>query len=85
MADDVSGFDYTRHAEAMLQERAIERSWVELTVRDPEALESDATRPNIMSAFRRISERGGRLLRVVYAQGINSVRIVTAFFDRRRR
>jgi hypothetical protein len=85
MTNDVSDFEYTKHAEAMVVERAIDRSWVEQTIREPEALETDPTRPQAMSAFRRIPERGGRFLRVVYVQGVDKVRIVTAFFDRRHR
>jgi hypothetical protein len=76
---------YTQHAESMLRERAIERHWVELTVNEPEAVEPDPARPGIVRAFRRIPERGGRFLRVVYVTGVTPLRIITAFFDRNRR
>jgi hypothetical protein len=69
----------------MLVERNIERSWVELTVTDPESIERDAKRPHVLRAFRRIPERGDRWLRVAYARAGSSVKIVTVFFDRGHR
>jgi len=76
---------YTRHAEEMLVERGINRGWVELTVRNPEIIEPDPVRSRVLRAFRRIPERSGRFLRVVYVQEDEIPRIVTAFFDRKRR
>jgi hypothetical protein len=73
---------FTRHADDMLAERKIERTWVELTVRDPETLEGDPGRPNLLRAYRRVPERGGLWLRVVYEPVEDFMRIVTAFFDR---
>jgi hypothetical protein len=79
------GLHFTRHAEQMLAERNIERQWIENTIRNPEAIEPDPTRPGVFSAFRSIPERGGRVLRVVYAAAGTTVRIITAYFDRTRR
>ena len=76
---------FTRHAEDMLFERGIDRAWVEATIRSPETLEPDAERPGVLRAFRRVSERGGRMLRVVYAPTGDSLRVLTVFFDRKRR
>jgi hypothetical protein len=68
----------------MLVERKIEASWVELAIREPEAVEPDPLRPGVLLAFRRVPERGGRFLRVVYVQDSNLIRVLTAFFDRNR-
>ena len=76
---------FTRHAEDMLVERSIDRSWVELTVREPELVERDPSRPDTVRAYRRIPERDSRVLRVAYIQSDESLRIVTVFFDRNQR
>jgi hypothetical protein len=75
---------FTQHAEQMLVERRIDRAWVEATIRNPDALEADPTRPGVFRAFGRIAERDGRFLRVVYAPG-ETIRILTVFFDRKRK
>jgi hypothetical protein len=75
----------TGHAEDMLIERRIDRSWVEETIRNPEALEDDPAQAGAFRAFRRIPERDGRYLRVAYVQENEKVRVLTAFFDRGRR
>ena len=74
---------FTRHAEEMLVERNIERAWIESTIASPDSVEADPKRPEVVRAYRRIPECGGRFLRVVYALAGDSVRIITAFFDRR--
>jgi hypothetical protein len=75
----------TRHAEAMLTEREIEREWVDRTIHQPDEVSADSTRENVFRAFRSIPERSGRVLRVVYSQGESEIRVITAFFDRARR
>ena len=75
----------SRHAEDMLVERRLEREWIEKTIAEPEELEHDPRRPGVLRAFRRIPERGNRVLRVVYVSAQQHVRVVTAFFDRGRR
>jgi hypothetical protein len=42
----------------------------------------DPDRPDIKRAFRRISERGNRVLRVAYVETEDAIRVVTLFFDR---
>ena len=76
---------FGQHAENMLIERGIERGWVERTVFEPQMVRSDPRHKDRLQAFRAIPERGGRVLRVVYAQGKDSYRIVTLFFDRAQR
>ena len=73
---------FTRHAEDMLAERKIERVWVESTVRDPENVENDPSGSNLLRAYRRIPERRGLWLRVVYEPVDDVMKIVTVFFDR---
>jgi len=74
----------TRHAETVLAERAIDRTWVEQTLRQPDVVESDSER-GTTNAFRAIPDRGGRILRVTYVTEGSRFRVITAFFDRRRR
>jgi Domain of unknown function (DUF4258) len=76
---------FTQHAEEMLVERRIDRGWVEATIRNPHALEADPNRSGVFRAFSRIAERDGRFLRVVYAPSGETVRVLTVFFDRRRK
>jgi len=76
---------FTDHAETMLVERGIDREWVERTIAQPDHVETDRRRPGITLAFRAISEREGRILRVAYAETDEGIRIVTTYFDRARR
>jgi len=76
---------FTRHAEDMLIERGIDRAWVETTIYEPESVDPDPAQPGVFRAYRRIAERGGRFLRVVYVPGDQNIRVLTAFFDRTRR
>lgn len=78
-------FIFTRHALDVMEERQVLPEWVERTVEGPDAQEPDPTDPALTRAFRAIPERDGRVLRVVYAQEPDAVRIITAFFDRGRR
>lgn len=75
---------YTNHALAMLTEREIEQSWVERAILEPEAIEPDPKHPERMRAFRRVPERDGRVLRVVYVYEGSDHRIITLFLDRGR-
>ncbi len=76
---------YTLHAERMLAEREVERSWVQRTVENPEFTEPDTVYSEAVRAFRSIPENGGRVLRVVYVRDGEDMRIITTFFDRSRR
>jgi hypothetical protein len=75
----------TRHAEAMMAERGIKEEWIKTTIAEPEAMEPDPTRVDVRRAFRAIPENGDRILRVVYASLGDTIRVITAFFDRGRR
>ena len=76
---------FTRHAQTMMAERGIEEDWITRTVAEPEATEVDPKQSDVRRAFRTIPENGNRILRVVYASIGDTVRVVTAFFDRGRR
>jgi hypothetical protein len=76
---------FSKYAEAMLVERSIDRAWVAATISNPEAVERDPIQPGVMRAFRRIPEHSNRFLRVAYVPMGDTIRVVTAFFDRKRR
>jgi hypothetical protein len=78
-------FHYTQHALAMLAERQIEPEWVEEAINSPDAVEADPAHADRTRAFRRIPERDGRVLRVVYVSEADIFRIITLFLDRGRR
>lgn len=75
-------FIYTQHAQHVMEERGIEREWVERAVRFPEATLRDARDLQLTHALRRIPEHGSRVLRVVYNHRVDPKRVVTAYFDR---
>ncbi|MBV8823695.1 MAG: DUF4258 domain-containing protein [Hyphomicrobiales bacterium] len=76
---------FTRHAETMMAERGIKQEWIKTTIAEPDTTGPDPARPDVRRAFRMIPENGNRTLRVVYATIGDTVRVVTAFFDRGRR
>jgi len=73
----------TKHFRDMLEERRIDRSWVERAITTPEKIEDhdDGTR----HFLRRIEEHENRWLRVVVNIRSQPNKAVTAFFDRRKR
>ncbi len=85
MSDPEPAVTFGSHALEMLSERNIERSWVERTLRDPEAIEEDPTIAGRMRAFRAVPERGGGVMRVVYVRSGSMLHVITCFLDRGRR
>ena len=77
--------DYTRHAVDVMEERLIPKEWVELAVKGPDSREPDSNDPEVERFFRRIPERGGRVLRVAVNTNVAPWRVVSVFFDRSRR
>ena len=75
---------FSAHTLDMLAERGINRMWVERTVASPDSVEPDPIHADRTRAYRKVLERDGRVLRVVYAQAGNEVRIITVFLDRGR-
>ena len=78
-------FTYGPHAADMLMERNLDPFWVEQAVLAPDSVEPDPKHAARIRAFRAIPERDGRVLRVVYEQTGETVRIITVFLDRGRR
>ena len=72
----------TTHARERLTQHAIDIAWVEATVRQPERTAADPHDPALTRAWRRIPERGGRVLRVVFRQAGGDIVVVTTVFDR---
>jgi hypothetical protein len=73
---------YTRHADDVVAERELDRSWIERTVREPDWTRPDPRRPGIERRFRAIPEFGNRVLRVACLETEGEIRIVTVFIDR---
>ena len=74
--------EYTRHAAHAMKERMIVEEWVESTVTDPALRTSDPNDPEVERFFRRIPERGNRILRVAVNTSVAPWRVVSVFFDR---
>ncbi len=74
---------FSRHAETVIFERAINWEWVLRTISEPEFVEPDEVR-GTFNALRAIPEHGGRVLNVAYAERGDRLHVVTIFFDRKR-
>ncbi|MCV9938042.1 DUF4258 domain-containing protein [Boseaceae bacterium BT-24-1] len=82
---DPPGITYSDHAMAMLIERNITREWIERTILNPDAIETDPKHLDRTRAYKALPERDGRVLRVVYVQSGQTCRVITLFLDRSRR
>ena len=76
---------FTRHALRVMTERLIREDWVEHAVAAPELRTPDPNDPEVERFFRRIPERGDRVLRVAVNTRVVPWRVVSVFFDRRMR
>jgi hypothetical protein len=72
----------TTHARLRMSVRAIDIAWVEAVIRQPERSSPDPNDPALTRAWRRIPERGGRALRVVFRQAGGDIVVVSVVFDR---
>ena len=77
--------EYTRHAAHAMEERMISSDWVDAVVTAPSLRTSDPSDPEVERFFRRIPERGGRVLRVAVNTRAAPWRVVSVFFDRSMR
>jgi hypothetical protein len=75
-------FQLTNHAQKAMEEREIEKQWMELTLSDPELVLPDPEDTMVERRFRRIPEFGGRVLRVAVNTAVEPNRVVSVFFDR---
>ena len=71
------------HALDVMEEREILGQWLQLTLHEPDSVEADEE--GNIHYFRAIPEFEGRVLHVVVNPDTNPQKIVTLFFDRRRR
>lgn len=69
------------HARKRMLRRNIRVEWIATTLTDPARTENDDFDPTLAHALRPISERGFRVLRVIYNETCNPVVVVTAYFD----
>jgi hypothetical protein len=76
---------FTKHAEDVILERNLDRSWIERTARQPEWSYSDPERVGVQRRFRKIPEFGNRVLRIACVESDEEIRILTVFFDRNAR
>lgn len=74
-------YTLTEHAEKRLRRRKIVSEWIATTLDHPARTENDHDDPDLAHALRPIPERGFRVLRVVYNETVQPVRVVTAYFD----
>jgi hypothetical protein len=71
----------TEHAEKRLRKRKILLEWVTATLEHPARTENDPDDPDLAHALRPLPERGFRVLRVIYNETANPIRVVTVYFD----
>ncbi|WP_126443770.1 DUF4258 domain-containing protein [Sulfuricystis multivorans] len=67
--------------EQRAKRRKIQRQWIAATLEHPARTENDPDDPELAHALRPIAERGFRVLRVIYNERCEPVRVVTVFFD----
>ncbi|MBN1631693.1 MAG: DUF4258 domain-containing protein [Thermoleophilia bacterium] len=75
----------SKHAAAVVAERAIRLEWIGLALDHPDAVVGDLFDRSLSHALRSIAEADYRVLHVVYNGTMSPRVIVTAFFDRRER
>ncbi len=76
---------FTAHAKTVISERSLDLKWIERTVHSPEWCEDAPSGPPMERRYRRISECGDRVLRVICLEMATEIRIITAFLDRHAR
>lgn len=79
----MSTYIFTTHARDMLKERNILEQWVLQALDSPE--DANVGNDGNMHYFRSIPECENRVLHVVVNEFVEPNRIITVFFDRRRR
>jgi hypothetical protein len=72
--------NYSEHAALNLIDRKIEPSWVEKTIEFPELIKEHTSDVELDHRFKKIDEKGNRVLHVVFKR--NERTVITAYFDR---
>lgn len=78
-------YQLSAHAATVIAERQIQVEWLERVLQRPERTEPGKFDSRLTHALGRISERGDRVLRVVYNGNLDPLRIVIVYFDRGQR
>ena len=81
----LSRLEYTWHALEAMEERMIQREWVETVVAGPALRTPDPNDAEVERFFRRIPEHDDRVLRVAVNTHVAPWRVVSVFFDRDKR
>lgn len=76
-------FSLSEHAKHVISVREIDLHWIHLTLNTPELRENDPADKELERFYRRIPDRGNRVLRVIVNTNLAPWRIVSVFFDRR--
>jgi hypothetical protein len=71
----------TDHARKRIARRGIREEWIKAALEHPGRTENDSTDPDLAHALRPITDRGFRVLRVIYNENTTPFTIVTAYFD----
>ena len=72
----------TKHAQQNIVRDHLDLAWIEAAITRPQHTDRDPKDATLTRVSRRISERGGRALRVVFRPSGADIVVVTAFFDR---
>ncbi|HEY8566878.1 MAG TPA: DUF4258 domain-containing protein [Beijerinckiaceae bacterium] len=75
----------SRHALQKIEERGLDAGWIARCVFEPDDTEPDRNDPGVRLAFKAIQEREWRVLKVAHRVEGDSIRVITAYFDRSRR
>ena len=79
--NEIQGFVFSIHANAMVLERKIKTEWIKVTLEESEKCEIDEN--GCIHYIKTIPEFGLHRLRVVVNPNVQPSKIVTLFFDRR--
>jgi hypothetical protein len=86
MPDPSTGnYTLTLHAARVAAERRIEIAWIGHVLENPDLVEIDPNDATLERRYGAIDEQGGRVLRVVVNTTVEPLRVVSVFFDRRKR
>jgi Domain of unknown function (DUF4258) len=72
----------TKHAQEAIEKRDIAVDWVEVTVNTPDSVGPDPRHPERTRSYKAITERGGRVLRVVHRPDGEDIVVIAVHFDR---
>ena len=82
MPPEAVHLEFTKHAVDVMEERTIPMEWVERVVAEPTMRAPDPNDSEVERFFRRIPERGDRVLRAAVNTRVAPWRVVSVFFDR---